>query len=57
MQFLGLLLILINVGAIATPIAGVVIINSSNLSELIIPPEIEELIAKTSNNEESIQLP
>ena len=57
MQFLGLVLILINVGAIATPIAGVVLIHSSNLSELIIPPEIEEIITKTTNLEESLQLP
>jgi len=57
MQLLGLVLILINIGAIATPIAGVVIIHSNDLSEIIIPPEVEEIITNTLNTEESIQLP
>jgi hypothetical protein len=57
LHFLGLVFILINVGAIATPIAGVVLAHSNNLSELIIPPEIEEVITKTTMTEESLQLP
>ena len=44
MQLLGIVLILINVGAIATPIVGVVLMHSNDLSELIIPPEVEEII-------------
>ena len=56
MQILGIILILINVGAIATPIAGVILIHSSNISEIIIPPEIEEIISNTINTEESIEL-
>jgi hypothetical protein len=57
MQLLGLLLILLNVGAIATPIAGVVLLNSNDLSQIIIPSEIEEIISTTMVNEESIELP
>ena len=57
MQLLGIVLILINVGAIATPIVGVVLMHSNDLSELIIPPEVEEIISNTINTEESIQLP
>ncbi|KON33175.1 hypothetical protein AC477_01845 [miscellaneous Crenarchaeota group-1 archaeon SG8-32-1] len=57
MQLLGLVLILLNVGAIATPIAGVVLLNSNDLSQIIIPTEFEEIISNTICNGESIQLP
>ena len=57
MQLLGLVLILLNIGAIATPIAGVVLLNSSDLSQIIIPSEVEEIISNTIGNEESIELP
>ena len=57
MQVLGLLLILINVGAFAVPITGVVIIYSNDLTQLIIPPDIEEVLSETINMDESIGLP
>ena len=57
MQLLGLVLILLNFGAIATPIAGIVLLNSSDLSQIIIPSEVEEIISNTINTEESIELP
>lgn len=57
MQLLGLVLILLNIGAIATPIAGVVLLNSSDLLQIIIPSEVEEIISNTIGNEESIELP
>lgn len=57
MQILGLVLVLINIGAIATPIAGVVLTHSNDLSEIIIPPEVEEIISNAINTEESIKLP
>ena len=43
MQILGLVLILISVGSIAVPVVGVVIIYSDDLSQLIIPSELEDV--------------
>ena len=57
MQILGLILILITVGSIAVPVAGVVIIYSDDLSQLIIPSELEEVLSETINTDESIELP
>lgn len=57
MQLLGLLLILLNIGAIAAPVAGVVIMHTNDLSELIIPSNVEEIVTNTIGNEESIELP
>jgi hypothetical protein len=57
MQILGLILIFINVLAIAAPIVGVAIIHSDNLSELVIPVEIEEIISNSINNDVSLKLP
>lgn len=49
MQLLGILLILINVGAIVGPIAGVVIVYQSNLQGLVIPPEVQQIVSDTMN--------
>jgi hypothetical protein len=57
MQPLGIALILINIGAIVTPIAGVIVLYSNNLFEIVLPKEVEETISNTLNIEESIQLP
>ena len=57
MQLLGLVLILLNVGAIAAPIAGVVIIYSNDLSQIIIPSEVEKIVSNTIGSEDSIELP
>ena len=47
MQVLGLILILINVGAIVGPIAGVVVIYRNNLQELVVPPEVQKIFGDT----------
>jgi hypothetical protein len=57
MQYLGLVLILLNIGAIAAPITGVVLIYSNDLSQVIIPTEVEEIVSNTIGIEESIELP
>ena len=57
MQILGLVLILISVGSIAVPVVGVVIIYSDDLSQLIIPSELEEVLSETMNTDESLELP
>ncbi len=49
MQILGLLLILINVGAIVGPIAGVVVIYQGNLQDLVAPPDVQNLVTGTIN--------
>lgn len=57
MQILGLILVLINVGAIAAPLAAVAIIYSSNPVEMVIPPEVEQIVSSTINTGESMEPP
>lgn len=57
MQHLGLVLILLNIGAIAAPITGVVLIYSNDLSQIFIPSEVEDVVSNTIGTEESIKLP
>jgi len=57
MQHLGLVLILLNIGAIAAPITGVVLIYSNDLSQIFIPSEVEDVVSNTIGSEESIELP
>jgi hypothetical protein len=57
MQHLGLVLILLNIGAIAVPITGVVLIYSNDLSQIFIPSEVEDVVSNTIGTEESIELP
>ena len=57
MHILGLLLILINVGAVAGPLAGVAIVYRDNPVEMIIPPEVEEVLTSTINTNKPVELP
>lgn len=57
MHLLGLFLILLNVGAIAAPLAGVVIIYSDDLSQIFTPSEVEEIVSNIFGSEASIELP
>jgi hypothetical protein len=57
MQMMALALILVNIGVIVAPLAGVAIIYRDNLSELVVPPEVTQLIGDTSINGSQIQLP
>ena len=57
MQLLGLLLLLLNVGSIAAPIAGVAIVHSENITEIIIPPEVETIVDETVNAASSFEMP
>jgi len=47
MQVLGLVLILLNVGAIVGPIAGVVVVYHNNLEEIVVPPEVKQIVGET----------
>ena len=57
MQLLGLLLLLLNVGSIAAPVAGVAIVHSNNITEIIMPPELETIIDETVNVASQFELP
>ncbi len=47
MQVLGILLVLINVATIVGPVVGVAIVYQDNLTELVIPPELIQLLNST----------
>ena len=47
MQILGVILVLINVATIVAPIAGVVVVYQSDLMEMVIPPEVEQIVSET----------
>jgi hypothetical protein len=57
MQILGLVLILINVGTIAGPVAGVALIYQNNLIELVIPPQVQQIVTDTIDTGRSLHLP
>ncbi len=57
MQILGLLLILINVFAVAGPVTGVVVTYYSNPVEMIMPPEVEEIVTTAVDTDEAIEMP
>jgi hypothetical protein len=57
MNILGLILILINVGAIAAPVTAVAIVYSNNLVEMVIPPQVEQIVNNTINTGESVEPP
>ena len=57
MQILGLILALISIGAVAGPVAGVVLVYQNNPIEMIIPPEIDDLIAGSFGEDEPLELP
>ena len=56
MQLLGLFLILLSVGAFAAPASGVIIMHSDDLSEVIVPEGLEEIVADMTA-EDAIELP
>jgi hypothetical protein len=49
MQALGLILILLNVGAIVGPIAGVVVVYHNDLQAIVVPPEVQQIVGNTIN--------
>ncbi len=57
MQLLGLVLILINVVAVAAPVGAVVVIYRDDLTQLVVPPEIEEITDSTLTASQSFTLP
>jgi hypothetical protein len=50
MQTLSIVLVLISIGTIVGPMAGAVIIYRDNLSQLVVPPQINSLINGNNNN-------
>jgi hypothetical protein len=57
MQILGLILALISIGAVAGPVAGVVLVYQNNPVEMIVPSEIEDLIVGSFGADEPFELP
>ena len=56
MQLLGLFLILLSVGAFAAPVSGVIIMYSDDLSEVIVPEGLEEIMTEMTA-EDAFELP
>jgi LEA14-like dessication related protein len=57
LHVLGLILVLINIGAVAAPITAVVMMHQSNLVEIIVPPEMKEIVTNTFSIGSSFSLP
>jgi hypothetical protein len=57
MNILAVLLILIYAGAVAGPVTGVAMMYSDNPVEMIIPPEVQEIVTSTVDTEKPIELP
>ena len=57
MQFLGLLLLLINIGAVAGPVAGVAIVYREDLGALVVPPELQEIAQTNILMPDAFELP
>ena len=57
MHILGVLLILVNVGAVAGPVTGVAIVYNENPIEMIIPPEVEQIINDTIDTNKPVEIP
>ena len=57
MHLLGLILIFINVGAVAAPVTAVAVMHQNNLVEIIVPPEVEEIVNNTFTISSSFSLP
>jgi hypothetical protein len=47
MQFVGILLILLNVGSIVAPVAGVAIVYQDHIQDIVIPPQLTDMINNT----------
>ncbi len=47
MQIIGLILVLINVGTIVAPVAGMAIVYQDHLTDLVIPPELTQILNNT----------
>ena len=57
MQKVGLILILINILAIAGPLAGVAAVYYNNPTEMILPTEVEEAVTATIETDDNIEMP
>ena len=57
MHILAVLLLLINVGAVAGPVAGVAIVYQSNPMEMIVPPQVEQVISQAIETNNPIEMP
>ena len=56
MQPIGIFLILLSVGAFAAPVSGVIILNADDLSGVLVPDGLEEIVSEMTS-EDAIELP
>src|SRR5512139_3190984 len=57
MQKVGLLLILISIVAVAGPVTALVVLHYDNPVEMIIPPDLEEIVATGVEGNQGMELP
>jgi hypothetical protein len=57
MQVLGLILVLINIGAIAVPVTAVAVMNLDNPIEMIVPPKVEQIVTGLASTGNSVGPP
>ncbi len=57
MHILTVVLLLINVGAVAGPVTGVAIVYQSNPIEMVVPPQVEQIISETIETSNPIEMP
>lgn len=57
MNLLAVLFILLNIGAVAGPAAAVAVIHMDNPVEMIIPPQVQDIVTNTLNTQDFIEMP
>jgi hypothetical protein len=57
LHILGLILILVNIGSIAGPVAAVAVVHMNNPIEMIVPPEVEQLVTSAIGTSRPVELP
>lgn len=57
MQALGLLLLLINIGAVVAPVAAVAVIYQNNLLEIVVPSEAQNVVSSAIESGDTLKLP
>ncbi|MCW4005582.1 MAG: hypothetical protein NWF04_03150 [Candidatus Bathyarchaeota archaeon] len=54
MQLIGVVLVLINIVTIVGPVAAVTVSYQDNLTELVVPPQMKEIVEETLSSEEPV---
>lgn len=57
MNVLPVIFILLNVGAVAAPLAGVAVMHMDNPLEMVIPTEMQQILTSTLSTQDTIEMP